>query len=80
VCRALAKGNATVFALSQTQEHLDSLKKEFPTITTLTVNLSNWDETRSAVESVLPIDGLVNNAGIAMHNSFLEVTPEEIDQ
>ena len=75
----MAKGNATVFALSQTKEYLESLQQEYPSIQILPVNLGNWNETRAAVESILPIDGLVNNAGFAIHNSFLQVKPEGID-
>jgi len=82
LCIELAKSSPSVkvVALSQTQANLDSLKAEFPNnIETVCADLGNWEETKKAVESVLPIDGLVNNAAIAVLQSVLETTPEAID-
>ncbi|ODM95655.1 L-xylulose reductase [Orchesella cincta] len=81
LCKVLAKSspNVKVVALSQTQANLDSLKAEFPNVETVCADLGNWEETRKAVESVLPIDLLVNNAAIAVLQPVLETTPEAID-
>jgi len=68
-----------VFALSQTQSNLDSLKKECPELTTLCVDLRNWEATRSAVKKLGPIDYLVNNAGVAVLKPFLELTEKDFD-
>ena len=78
--KALAKAGATVVALSKTKENLDSLKVEVPSIETVCADVSNWDETKAAVESVLPIDLLVNNAAIAECIPFLEVPPDSFDR
>jgi L-xylulose reductase len=80
LCQVLVKKTtATVFALSQTQENLTTLKKECPNIKTICVDVNDWAATRKAVQAVLPIDGLVNNAAVAHLAPFLEVKPEEID-
>ncbi|EZA57458.1 L-xylulose reductase, partial [Ooceraea biroi] len=75
----LSKSNAQVFALSKTKEHLDKLVKADPKIRAICVDLRDWDATRKAVESVLPIDLLVNNAGLSILAPFLDVTPESFD-
>lgn len=81
LCITLAKSSpkVKVFALAKTQSNLDSLKAEFPNIETICVDLGDWNATRLAVESVLPIDGLVNNAGTSVLAPMLETTPEMID-
>lgn len=70
---------ATVIALSNNKENLENLKKEHSRIETVCVDLLDWDATRLAVESVLPIDLLVNNAGVAILAPCLEVTPQDFD-
>jgi len=81
LCQVLAKKTgATVFALSQTQENLDTLKKECPNIQTICVDVNDWNATRKAVQAILPIDGLVNNAAVALLDSFFKVSPEDFDK
>lgn len=75
----LSKLKGTVIALSKTKKNLDSLTKEDPRIQTLCVDLQDWKSTRAAVTSVLPIDLLVNNAGIAALDPFLTAKPEDFD-
>ena len=43
------------------------------------MDLKDWKATREAVTSVLPIDLLVNNAGIAALDPFLTAKPEDFD-
>jgi L-xylulose reductase len=73
----LTKCNATVIALSKTKEYLDILIKEEPKIQAICVNLRNWQDTQKAVKTVLPIDLLVNNAGVAYLNPFLSATEND---
>ncbi len=40
----LAELGAEVFAVAKTQDHLDSLKSEQPSITTICQDLSKWNE------------------------------------
>ncbi|KAF0294326.1 L-xylulose reductase [Amphibalanus amphitrite] len=76
--RAAACGGH-VIALSRTQEHLDTLKTECPSVETVACDLSDWEATRKAVEALGPVDCLVNNAGTNTLNKFLDVTPSEFD-
>ena len=55
------------------------MKKADTKIQCLCVDLRNWEDTRKAVQSVLPIDLLVNNAGVACLNSFLKTTQQDFD-
>ncbi|XP_015127844.1 L-xylulose reductase [Diachasma alloeum] len=75
----LSKYKATVIAISRTKKFLDTLKIEDPKIITLTVDLRDWDATRTAVKSILPIDMVVNNAGVATLAPFLQLTKEDFD-
>lgn len=75
----LSKYNAQVIALSKTKENLDKLVKADPKIKAICVDLRDWDATRKAVESILPIDLLVNNAGVAKVEPFLDATPQNFD-
>lgn len=49
------------------------------TIQTICVDLLDWNATRKAVQNILPIDLLVNNAAVAYLSPFLDVTPEQFD-
>jgi len=72
--------NATsVVVLDKDVEQLAKVKSEFPSVITVTADLSNWDETRKALETVGPIDHLVNNAGVNRRESFMNVSSQNID-
>lgn len=58
---------------------MESLVAADPKIRTICVDLRDWDATRKAVQSVLPIDLLVNNAGVFVSSPFLDATPEQFD-
>jgi len=75
----LAKYKGQVFALSKTKKYLDTLVATDPKIQPICVDLCDWDATRKAVQSVLPIDLLVNNAAVAYLLPFLDATPESFD-
>lgn len=51
-----------------------------PSIETVHVDLRDWTATNRAVEKSLPIDLLVNNAGIGIIGPLTEVTEEQTDQ
>ncbi|XP_054013609.1 L-xylulose reductase [Hylaeus anthracinus] len=75
----LSKYNAQVIALCKTKENLTTLSGIDPRIQTVCVDLRDWNATRKVVESILPIDLLVNNAGVAALQPFLETTEEDFD-
>lgn len=66
IVKILVGTGASVVALSRTQANLDSLKKEYPSVECLCVDLSNWKETERALKPYAEsIDLLVNNAAYA---------------
>jgi NADP-dependent 3-hydroxy acid dehydrogenase YdfG len=71
---------ATVYALSRNPDNLAKLKSQFPSITTVRADLSNWDETRRAMEQCGPVDYLINNAGVIGVEPFMSVTPQHFDE
>lgn len=75
----LSKYKAEVIALSRTSDNLNKLLVEDPKIIPVCVDLKDWNATRKAVENILPIDLLVNNAGVARLSPFLDATQEEFD-
>ncbi|XP_053607277.1 D-erythrulose reductase-like [Plodia interpunctella] len=87
-CRGIGYGiavelwrqGASVVALSSIKENLLKLKSQYPTIEVVCVDLLDWDRTREAVESLGVFDGLVNNAGVALNQPFLECTKEYFDE
>ena len=52
---------------------------ECPTINCVHLDLTDWDATRSALLPLPTMDGLVNNAAVAVVQPFLEVKPEDFD-
>jgi L-xylulose reductase len=82
LAKALAGMGAEVYALSKTQENLDTLKAEIPSIHTVCVDLADWAATREAVEKLEAVDFLVNNAVWIKKSrtSFLDATENDLDQ
>jgi L-xylulose reductase len=80
LCKALYADGAYVIAVSRSPGPLNELKAECPGIETISVDLSVWDDTRKALENVANIDGLVNNAGIAIIKAFEELSQTDFDE
>ncbi|ODM93717.1 L-xylulose reductase [Orchesella cincta] len=79
VAELYARG-ATVYALSKNPSNLESLKKDFPNVIPICVDLSNWEEVKKVVEPLEALDVLINNAGINEPCTFLEITGESFDR
>lgn len=80
LAKKLAACGANVVALSKTQENLDSLQNEVPSIQTICVDLSDWIDTKQAVEKVGTVDLLVNNAAYGAIHPFGTIPAEDIDK
>ncbi|XP_074642232.1 L-xylulose reductase-like [Tubulanus polymorphus] len=78
--KALREAGAAVFALSRTQSDLDSLKSELPEVHTICADVCNWNATKELIQKALPIDLLVNNAGVTFPESFLTMSEESYDR
>ncbi|XP_065089913.1 L-xylulose reductase [Ochlerotatus camptorhynchus] len=79
LCKTLDKIGAKVIAVSRSPGPLAALKKECPSIEIVQVDLSDWVATRTALEKIDRVDGLVNNAGIAIIKSYDELTEKDFD-
>ncbi|XP_037085316.1 LOW QUALITY PROTEIN: L-xylulose reductase-like [Pollicipes pollicipes] len=75
----VAACGAHVIAVARTQADLDSLKAECAAIETVACDLSDWAAARATLEALGPIHSLVNNAGLAVLEPFMEVRPESVD-
>ncbi|ODM87286.1 L-xylulose reductase, partial [Orchesella cincta] len=65
---------AKIYALSKTQENLNSLLEELSTnVIPICVDLGNWEQTEKALENVECVDVLINCAAFAEVESFLEL-------
>ena len=79
VAAALAKQQANVYAISKTSANLESLKLECPGINTACINITDISAVQSYISSLPALDGLVNNAAIAVIRPFLDITPTDYD-
>ncbi|XP_030061043.1 L-xylulose reductase [Microcaecilia unicolor] len=77
--KALRRAGARVVGLSRTKSDLDSLARECPGIEVICVDLADWNATETALQAVGVVDLLVNNAGVAVLQPFLEITKEAVD-
>ena len=80
IAKRLADAGAEVFALSKSAAYLESLRNEAASIQVIAVDLDDWEATKTVVESFGRVDLLVNNAGIAILEPFLEMKPESFDK
>ncbi|ODM91399.1 L-xylulose reductase [Orchesella cincta] len=76
----LHKKRAIVYALSKNSNNLTTLKEECPQIITICADLSNLEQTKSAVESIEAVDCLINNAGVIEPADFLGISQEQFDK
>jgi len=55
------------------------LQEECAAVKCVHLDLTDWDATKAALEPLPQMDGLVNNAAVAICEPFLEVKPEDFD-
>ncbi|ENN77475.1 hypothetical protein D910_07351 [Dendroctonus ponderosae] len=76
VALRLAQFGGTVIALDLSEEGLGNLKTEVSSIATRVADLADWRSTQEAVKSSLPIDYLVNSAGLVDIAPMAGITEE----
>lgn len=79
IAKQLHEAGAEVVALSRTPEDLESLAQEINCVTII-ADLTDADAAIQAAKDAGEIDLLVNNAGIAILESFLETSAESFDK
>ncbi|XP_066249214.1 L-xylulose reductase-like [Euwallacea similis] len=72
----LVQNGATVVAVDKNQENLNSLASEHSSIITAVIDLSDWTSSHAAVKQHLPVDMLVNCAGLVEILPLTNVTEE----
>ncbi len=82
--RFLEEGSAVV-VLDRDTAARERIRKELPEIAgTVDADVSKLDQVQAAFEDAIKlmggIDVLINNAGISIRHSFLEITPQEWDR
>jgi L-xylulose reductase len=74
---------ANVIGVSRSAGPLNEIKEELKgkSFQDLQLDLSDWKSTRAALSNLdVKLDGLVNNAGIAVIKPFSELTEDDFDQ
>ncbi|CAL8129024.1 unnamed protein product [Orchesella dallaii] len=67
---------AIVLTIDKNSETVEQLRNDLPSVTALLIDLTDWDSTRKAIESFGVLDHVVNNAGVIIPQSFMDVTKE----
>ena len=70
---------ATVVVLDKDIGALQELQKELPKVIIQQVDLLDWEATKKVVTQLSPLHHLVNNAGIMLPGSVLDITMENFD-
>ncbi|XP_053948106.1 L-xylulose reductase [Anastrepha ludens] len=79
LCQHLSTAGAQVIALSKSADKLEELKNNYSNIETISIDLKNWQNVREVLSKLPQIDGLVNNAGVAIIEPFEELTEKDFD-
>lgn len=78
--KQLAASGATVIAVARNEEQLkDLVAIDAEHIKPLLLDLCDWNKVREGLSTVPLLDGLVNNAGVAIIKPFAELTEEDFD-
>ena len=79
IARCLAAAGAEVIAVSRTRQDLEALQRDIG-CHILVADLGEATKARELAQAALPVDLLVNNAGISVPQPFLETTADAFDQ
>lgn len=76
----MAEAGANVIAVARSADQLKELETSQSTIQTIQIDLKDWQQVRQQLKNVPLLDGLVNNAGIAIIKPFEELTEQDFDE
>jgi len=71
---------AHVIALDKNEGSLKKLQETSPSVQTVACDVQNWNETKKLVQSIGPVEHLVNNAGIFSFVPFMQIEEEDFDR
>ena len=78
---SLAQGGAHVYALDCQEEGINKLANELPNVEPVHQDLQKWEETKSVIEKLQKVDGLVNCVGISFKpENAVDVSKEIFDK
>ncbi|XP_025835629.1 L-xylulose reductase-like [Agrilus planipennis] len=81
ITHRLVQCNAKVIAVGKNPELLSSLTKEFPSVTPVALDISEWENISNLNLSELGhIDLLVNCAGVSTEETITEITKANVDR
>ncbi|KAL4712284.1 hypothetical protein ACJJTC_004046 [Scirpophaga incertulas] len=80
IVKELWRQGANVVTVSNQQKNLEKLKSEYPLIEVATVDLRDCNKTIEVIDSLGTFDGLVNNAGVAIIEPFLQCKFSSFDE
>lgn len=81
----LLKLGSKVIAVSRSEEHLQDLHKDSNSkaLRTIQLDLRDWKRVRQVLTEQIPdgqLDGLVNNAGVAVIKPFYDMKETDLDE
>ncbi|KAF5277230.1 hypothetical protein FQR65_LT03936 [Abscondita terminalis] len=80
IAKKLIQCGADVIAMGISQHDLDLFQKEYPSLRTVEVDLRDWNATKDALKKFDAIDLLVNNAGVAILDSVVNISEKSVDE
>lgn len=83
MCERLDGLGAIVYAISRSIEPLNELKTARPKVNIIQIDLSNWTKANTELTRTLKnvkIDGLVNNAGVAICKPIGQYSEKDFDE
>lgn len=58
----------------------ESLKREYPEIEVVILDVTDWNKTERVLNHFGPIDLVVNNAGICISNPLTDIAEDDFDR
>jgi len=79
IVRKFHAQQAHVYVLDKNEVLLEAVRNELPNVTTICVDLLDWESTRKTIAGLKPIHHLINNAGILRAAPFMEISEKDFD-